>query len=310
MFKAFPSIGSMRDSGKTARWIGLDVVRFKVSTKIHGTNAGIRIQNGQITAQSRKRDLSLTSDNKGFAFFVHQNKDLIKELFGTEDQFIYGEWCGPSIQKIVALNEMKERHFVAFKVLKRGMWSTPQLPNEGLIRSIAEFGIIEVKVDFSKPQEAYGELLQMMESVEKCCPVAKGLEGVEGIGEGFVASLDGPEGLHHLWFKVKGDEHNGKTGRRAPEKVSSIDVIKANNAESFMREFFHLARLNQGLEYLEEMCLPQNKSSTRAFIKWCYSEFEKEGVNSYVEAGLDPSYYKKALSTTCAKWYISKVGDF
>ena len=45
------------------------VIKYRPKIKLHGTNAGIRIESsGAVTAQSRTRDLTPFSDNYKFAY--------------------------------------------------------------------------------------------------------------------------------------------------------------------------------------------------------------------------------------------------
>jgi len=68
-----------------------------ITEKIDGTNACIRILDGKVTAQSRKRLIRVGDDNFGFAAWVEENKAELTELLGYGVHF--GEWFGEGIQK-------------------------------------------------------------------------------------------------------------------------------------------------------------------------------------------------------------------
>lgn len=69
-----------------------------VTEKIDGTNAGIVItEDGEVFPQSRNRYVTVEADNQGFAFFVKENEDSIRELLGPGTH--YGEWYGSGIGK-------------------------------------------------------------------------------------------------------------------------------------------------------------------------------------------------------------------
>ena len=62
--------------------IPLPTLTFTGTVKVHGTNAAIvRLKDGTIYAQSRSRIITPTSDNAGFAAFVHLNQDKIEQMF-------------------------------------------------------------------------------------------------------------------------------------------------------------------------------------------------------------------------------------
>lgn len=99
----------------------LTPVKFRGREKLHGTQAaiGIDFKKNKWWAQSRERVLSEEEDNAGFYKFAKGVVDSLgKELLGVynDDIFefvVFGEFCGGSIQKGVALNEL-EKMFVIF----------------------------------------------------------------------------------------------------------------------------------------------------------------------------------------------------
>ncbi|MCR9222827.1 MAG: RNA ligase family protein [Hyphomonas sp.] len=116
-----------------------ETMTFVPKVKMHGTNAGIRIDlDGTITAQKRTADIFVGEDNMAFAHFVENeikpNIDLHRvamNLFWpkgcdgpvtTEDKSetanvtIMGEWVGPGVQRGVAISEIEEKVFMPFAV--------------------------------------------------------------------------------------------------------------------------------------------------------------------------------------------------
>jgi hypothetical protein len=84
-FKAWPKIP--RATGE----------KVTITEKLDGTNACIVIQDGVIVGvQSRKRFITPSDDNYGFASWVEENKE---DLLKLEDGYHYGEWAGLGIQK-------------------------------------------------------------------------------------------------------------------------------------------------------------------------------------------------------------------
>lgn len=76
-----------------------------VTEKIDGTNSQIFIdEDGSIHAGSRNRWLSVDDDNFGFARWVSDHADELKQL-GPGRHF--GEWWGSGIQRRYGLNEKR-----------------------------------------------------------------------------------------------------------------------------------------------------------------------------------------------------------
>lgn len=96
---------------------GTPVVQYRAKVKLHGSCAGIHLRpDGEVGAFSRETVLTPgKGDNAGFAAWVmsagwgsrcHWDRDLV----------IFGEWCGPGIQKGVAVNQLPERIFAVFAI--------------------------------------------------------------------------------------------------------------------------------------------------------------------------------------------------
>lgn len=69
-----------------------------VTEKIDGTNAQVYInEDGEVLAGSRNRWITPENDNYGFANWVYQNKEMLKERLGVGRHF--GEWWGQGIQR-------------------------------------------------------------------------------------------------------------------------------------------------------------------------------------------------------------------
>lgn len=73
--------------------------RVHVFPKIDGTNAVVWYENGEVKAGSRKRELSVESDNAGFCAYITQDTE-IKDFFeANPDMILYGEWLVPHTLK-------------------------------------------------------------------------------------------------------------------------------------------------------------------------------------------------------------------
>jgi hypothetical protein len=89
-----------------------------ITEKIDGTNGAIHVtEDGDVVAQSRKRLLSLDADNFGFARWVYDHSDTLRNILGVGTHF--GEWWGHGINRGYGC-EQGERYFSLFNVNKWG----------------------------------------------------------------------------------------------------------------------------------------------------------------------------------------------
>lgn len=101
---------------KTAR-LNREVI---VTEKIDGTNAAVIVQeDDSVWAQSRKKVITPENDNFGFARWVADNSDTLREILGYGIHF--GEWYGAGIQRKYGLTE---KRFMLFNTTR---WGDPEM---------------------------------------------------------------------------------------------------------------------------------------------------------------------------------------
>lgn len=78
-----------------------------ITEKIDGTNAAVVVdpETGHVSAQSRKRVITPTDDNYGFARWVGDNAEALAESLGPGYHF--GEWYGQGIQRRYGLGHKR-----------------------------------------------------------------------------------------------------------------------------------------------------------------------------------------------------------
>jgi len=313
-FKKFPKIGQFNSVVREVRqrhdFQGFDdegnaiirhdspypTIEFIGSVKLHGTNAAIVMCKGEIIGvQSRTRELSIQSDNAGFAQFVNDlpssAKAALDQAIEWDDEstyYIYGEWCGGNIQKGVAINQLAKM-FVVFAVKKVSAeveeWQlfvpmNAQALSDGQIFDIDRFQLFNIRIDFNRPELAQPELERITSMVEKECPVGKAF-GVSGVGEGVV--WEGISAGNTLRFKVKGEKHSAtKVKTLAP-----VDIEKVASVNAFVERTVTENRLNQGLDYLREQGLEIDPKNTGVFLKWVGQDIFSEEMDCLTESGLE-----------------------
>src|ERR1700753_4142903 len=198
---------------------------FANGVLVHNSNAGIRVNNGEVVAQSRTRIITTQEDNVGFAKWVEDRNDYFSAL-GLEDAKIFGEWCGPGIMKGTAINQISNKIFVVFAIVfgnseTGNMIHQPESLELLLLNRPNDIYILpwhgeSISVDFSNRNnllEVAEALNKIVAEVEPCDPWVKSVFGIEGTAEGVVyypyadKALISRKNFSDLAFKAKGDKH-------------------------------------------------------------------------------------------------------
>jgi len=103
-----------------------------ITEKIDGTNACIRILDGELTTQSRKRLITPDDDNFGFARWAYENAGALTDVLGYGVHF--GEWFGEGIQKNPLGIEGKR--FAHFSPWKFNDEEKERIENSGLVEFV------------------------------------------------------------------------------------------------------------------------------------------------------------------------------
>ena len=303
----------IRDVRRAGPTIG-GVVGITASVKVHGTNAGIRFNaDGTVTAQSRNRDLSLQSDNCGFAKFVaglpQDILDLLR-VYKDEDGVVYGEWAGKGIQSGVGVSEVEPFLYLFARDPPSGF-------DDGTAETFGEHRIFFVEPlpaltcvldvnDAVAVAEYSHRLAEACVAIENECPVAKRF-GVSGIGEGLVCEcyyVDETTNRDHLKrFKVKGEKHSVSRVKT----LVPLDVEKVASIAAFGDKVLTEARLQQGLDYLREMGHELSMKSTGAFLSWVVNDVFTEEAQTFIESGLNDREGRKEIGNRAREWFKGKA---
>lgn len=294
-------------------------LKFYGAVKLHGTHAAIKVGNdGTLTTYSRNRELTLQSDNNGFAAWVNSHKlyflDNWKE--NVYNVWLYGEWIGPGIQKGVAINNLPEKQFVLFGVFHEypenpdlnyyvdafeipPTWSANDIGMYS-IKSAGITWIVEIDVNNPNGNGAIDNINNWVEEVEKQCPWASQFD-IEGVGEGIVFTCwDLGRSKPPIRFKAKGEKHQATNEKKAK---AAINPIVQSLSESFIEAVLTERRLEQGLEYLQEMDLDDSMENLGIYIKWIHKDIVTEEKTLLGELSLEWNDVKKPLTSKIVKWY-------
>ncbi|HEY5448645.1 MAG TPA: RNA ligase family protein [Polyangia bacterium] len=290
------------------------VVEYRAKVKLHGTNCAVQITGSGVIAQSRTALLSPDADYKGFAVWVAAQRDYFARL--PSGLVVFGEWCGPGIEKGMAISQARTKLFAVFAVRRddgiiihepeqiRALLpaaSAPEqlhvLPWEGDPITI-KFG------DRTDLERAASVLNTRVAEVEREDPWVKRALGISGLGEGLVfypVSVDGAapasERLEQLMFKAKGEKH-----RTAGTKTAvQVDPSVVASVAEFVALMVTDARLRQGLT---EACGgARDPKITRQFLEWVATDVRKESSAELAASGLSWSDVDKAVQARAREWF-------
>lgn len=298
----------------------LPTLKFSITEKLHGTNAGIRLDRGaeEIIAQSRERELNLMSDNAGFCAYVTKHRDYFKQVLEklmletTDSVVIFGEWAGGNIQSNVAIHGV-EKFFAPFSVLRTSgedrEWIHtylvfPDNVPEYQVYPVHNFYYDVIEIDFESPEKAQNELVEICLAIEEKSRAGV-FFGKEGIGEGIVIEHNSQK-YGRLTCKIKGEKHTG--GKSKVKTLAPIDEAKIDAVKEFVDMYVTEGRLQQGLHVMKaEKQLELIDKNVGEYIRWVVSDVIKEESNSIAENDLDPKKIAKVAGDVARKYYFEKA---
>lgn len=276
------------------------VVSFYGTTKVHGTNACLMYDGKKLVGGKRTSFLDPTMgkekghDHFGFTQWVQDNREALTSFMESnfnaycedgERLYVYGEWAGKGVQKLVAVSELEKSFFVFDAVIEtddKDVWLSlehifplgTRKPVENMY-NIEDFGKIRHDVDFSKLQDSQNFFHKITMEVEENCPVAHRF-GINGIGEGLVwtAYFEGQK----INLKTKGPKHSvHKTKNIAP-----IDEVKLSSVMDFVDYAATKNRIEQGIMEVGATSMQQ----MGALIKWVSNDIIDEESKALEANGL------------------------
>ena len=294
------------------------VVRYRAKVKLHGSNCAVQVHDEGSFAQSRTTMLSPQSDYKGFAAWVREHESYFRSL--QPGTVVFGEWCGPGVEKGMAISAAAGKVFAVFAVRdgERVVYE-PVALQERLLREGAPEDLFvlpwegdEIAIDYGSPprlEEVVAALNERVDAVEREDPWVKQTFGISGLGEGLVfypvavddaAPRVDPEGLAALMFKAKGLKHR-TAGTRAAVQVKA-EVV--GSVAEFVALMVGEVRLQQGLAAVCGGAVEPR--STGKFLGWVAADVRKESVAELEAAGLTWAQVEKAVQTRAREWFLAQ----
>ncbi len=288
-------------------------VTYRAKVKLHGTNCAIQRTPTGVVAQSRKRLLVDGRDYKGFAAWVAEHEACFAQL--AEHHTVFGEWCGPGIEKGMAISKVDRKIFAVFAIqVGTGDDATlitepediraqlPEHPDVFVIPWCAD----PIELDFAKDlEQAATAINELVMAIEREDPWVRDTFGIRGLGEGVVMYPLGqvltPARFALFGFKAKGEKHRTVASRQAAQ----VRPDAAANIDAFATLVVTEGRL---LQAVSEVCdgSPSMKHMGR-FIQWIESDVRKECTAELEAAGLTWHAVQRALRARARDWFKGHV---
>ena len=324
MFSKFQKIGAFRGAVKrfcdraefhkeippTVSYIG--------TIKLHGTNASIVLNNGEVSFCSRKRELAIGDDNAGFAGAMSALNlapllECAKRVTGLDNFAIYGEWAGKGVIKGAAISQIEKTMFIfGVKDLDADCYLSMDVvakisDPEGVIKNICDYPTYEMDIDFSSPEKFVNKIVSITDAIDKECPVASTF-GIKGFGEGVVWSPRDRASFpdNEFVFKVKGEKHSVSKVKT----TSKVDEVEIANIKEFVSLTVTENRLDQGVAHLKEMGLPLDRSSTATYIRWVVNDVMTEEADLISTKSINKKKLPKEISRIARTYLFEKIDSF
>jgi hypothetical protein len=291
------------------------VVEYRAKVKLHGSNCAVQVTGDGIVAQSRTALLTPESDYKGFATWTKAHEAYFAQL--QPGIVVFGEWCGPGVEKGMAISQASRKVFAVFAVQAAGRVVYEPDAVRALVPAAGapddlyvlpwEGAAITIDYGARASLDAVAAALNdRVAAVEREDPWVKQVFGISGLGEGLVfypTRLDGgalpadPEPLAQLMFKAKGEKHRTAGTRTAV----AVDASVVASVDELVALMVTEARLQQGVAAVGG----RDPRLTGKFLAWIAADVRKESVAELEASGLTWAQVDKPVQVRARAWYLS-----
>ena len=304
--------------------IKLPIISAYGTEKIHGTFAGVAIDNNEMWVQSKNVIITVGEDHAGFAKFVNERKDAFHNILTklaseynidlTKNKILLcGEFAGQGIQKNTALSGHEKCYhiFNYFKVKSNDesvdfkWYSTNAIEDSANdIYNVMNSETWNVTIDFNDVETAKQTMYQIIEENEKHSPLGKKFGFLDNIMEGVVFSFFYNDELYQ--WKVKGEKHNTRTVK----PVKPVNIERQNKIIEFVNNHAcTLSRLEQAYNEVFDIINggePDIKQ-TGSFIKWVHKDVLKEESDLIDEIDIPWNDINPVVTKQARIWLIEQL---
>ena len=293
------------------------------TTKMHGSNASVTLQDGEIACQSKNQIIQsghfsfpeIVAQEKGAVLDILEQVKVISDYKEGEILTVFGEIIGPGVQQAVAINQLSRKYWVIFaaKITKtvdgvdEGRWvknfRTIKSKSER-IANVYSFGYDEFLIDFGQPKLSQNLLVDVALMVEAECPVAKGLENISGVGEGIVMEVFYKG--QRFTAKVKGDKHSA--GSKV-KKMAQVDPVKVASVARFVEHAATESRVRQAMSEITQIKGELSKANTGDIIKWIANDILAEEMDVLKDNDLEYSSVAGSVANAVRMMYSDYLNE-
>ena len=314
-FYKFPKIEGFENAVYHINKLSDDVseITYTIKPKLHGTNGAIVVFGGCVYPQSRRRVLyGGQDDNMGFAQFVESNKHRFE--YNKRGNFvIYGEWCGNGIQQGDAITKLDKRVFCVFAI--NDLYNDMMYSSYDSIINYMEYidcgddiivipDIAEVVLNVVDGHEKFAsEVNEIVDRFEIRDDFVYNEFGIDGYGEGVVASIDGlsRKDWSKYTFKAKTESHRAKKTKKAV----NVSTKELSDSESkFVDMFASDSRFDQAIFELGIVDYKVNRIGE--FLKWVYDDIVLESIIEREENNINMKNVSKIINNKAKVWFMAK----
>lgn len=210
--------------------------------KIDGTNSSVWLENSDIKAGSRTRQLDLQQDNAGFYNSIIQNPRIADLLLAYPQWLLFGEWLVPHTLK--TYREDAWRKFYVFDVMCLDVY----LSYEEYAEVLESFGIEFIRPLAIINNPSYDQLIGLLDTNNYL------IKDGEGSGEGLVIKNYGYRNKYgrQTWAKIVRsefkDKHRSTMGVKQTngEKIIEQEIVNEFCTKALVEKVFAKITLEDG----------------------------------------------------------------
>lgn len=285
------------DEGMTAANTGAFEVgdRIVIQTKVDGSNAQIAWEDGELKAFSRKNELNMNNNLRGFWNFV---QTLDKEKFrDLGNRCLYGEWL---VSHTVRYDQDSYNKWYVYDMYDK---DTERWLPQDIVKEYAEsHGLIYVHTYYDGPFISWEHVKSFLDK-----PVYG--DALEGVIIKNITKLNDPDNRNPFYLKIVNDsfaetKHNNHIKKELDpqhleEKAQAEECAAQVVTEARVRKDI-LKQIDEGL--LPEQLTPQNMGAiARNLPKRIYEDILKE-EKDLVADFIGNQYFGKAVSSQSMNW--------
>lgn len=232
---------------------------------------------------------------------------------------IAGEWVGPGIFETVAVKDLPRKVFVIVSISINNRWvddshykDIEDRAND--IYNINYVGHVEVELAIDDPAAAEAVMAEWTMKVEKRCPFAHRMFGIEGVGEGIVWKMEHPfDEDPKCWTKTKGPLHAEVSVTKLEALVKAGTGIDAKvKAEQFVETFCTEVRMQKVMMTTRQMCKGKREfgpGETGNFMQFMNKDILKEEMRVIDQQLVNVTLSAKEVDDIAKKWFKARIKE-